>query len=130
MTAIVVARLSRLSDALAEVLRDAEVLIAQSELGEPLAELRRIARELAELADRRTIHRRLAREGETFSDMLDAVRRELADRYIKEGKRSLTEVSELLGFSALSGFSRWYKRQNGKSAGRGRGRIRGAVPAS
>ena len=50
MTALVVAKLSRLSDALAEVLRDAEELIAESELGEPLAELRRIARELAELA--------------------------------------------------------------------------------
>ena len=61
--------------------------------------------------DRRTVHRRLAREGETFSAILDAVRRELAARYVRDGRRSLAEVSSLLGFSAPSGFSRWYRRQ-------------------
>ena len=59
--------------------------------------------------DRRTIHRRLATEGETFSGIVDAVRRELADRYLNEG-RKLTEVALLLGFSAASGFSHWYRR--------------------
>ena len=52
MTAKVVARLSRLSDALADVLRDAEELIAANEFGEPLAELRRVGCELAQLACR------------------------------------------------------------------------------
>ena len=61
--------------------------------------------------DRRTIHRRLATEGETFSQMVDAVRRELASRYQNDSNRSLAEVSSLLGFSAPSGFSRWYRRQ-------------------
>jgi len=60
--------------------------------------------------DRRTIHRRLSREGETFSSIVDTVRRELAERYLRD-KRSLAEVAMLLGFSASSGFSHWYRRQ-------------------
>ena len=66
--------------------------------------------------DRRTIHRRLAGEQETFSGIIDAVRRELATRYINDRNRSLAEVSSMLGFSAPSGFSRWYRRQFSDSA--------------
>jgi AraC-like DNA-binding protein len=61
--------------------------------------------------NRRTIHRHLAQEGQTFSDMVDAVRRELAARYVADKHRSLAEVASLLGFSAPSGFSHWYRRQ-------------------
>ncbi|HEY1327362.1 MAG TPA: AraC family transcriptional regulator [Casimicrobiaceae bacterium] len=61
--------------------------------------------------DRRTIHRRLAADQQTFSGIVDAVRRELAARYVKDRHRSLAEVSSLLGFAAPSGFSRWYRRQ-------------------
>ena len=61
--------------------------------------------------DRRTIHRRLASEQQTFSGIVDTVRRELAERYLKDRNRSLAEVSSLLGFAAPSGFSRWYRKQ-------------------
>ncbi len=61
--------------------------------------------------DRRTIHRHLAREGETYSGLVEAVRRELAERYVKEPHRPLAEISSLLGFSAPSGFSRWYRQR-------------------
>ena len=61
--------------------------------------------------DRRTIHRHLAKEGQTFSGIVDAVRRELATRYLKDSHRTLADVSVLLGFAAPSGFSRWYLRQ-------------------
>ena len=40
----------------------------------------RVARHLG--VDRRTLHRHLAREGETFSSLLDSVRAELVVRYI------------------------------------------------
>jgi len=60
---------------------------------------------------RRTIHRQLAQEGRTFSDIVDSVRREFASRYVIDQHRSLTEVSSLLGFSAPSGFSRWYRQR-------------------
>ena len=77
--------------------------------------------------DRRTVHRQLAREGETFSGIVEAVRRELAERYVNERHRSLAEVSTLLGFAAPSGFSRWYRRQfRGKPSG---GRARGGPRA-
>jgi AraC-like DNA-binding protein len=61
--------------------------------------------------DRRTIHRQLASDGQSYSALVDAVRRELVDRYLRDRKRSMTEISSLLGFAAPSGFSRWYQRQ-------------------
>jgi AraC-like DNA-binding protein len=70
--------------------------------------------------DRRTVHRHLASEGETFSSIVDAVRRELAARYMKNRDRTLAEVSSLLGFSAPSGFSRWYRRQFSNRASQAR----------
>jgi AraC-like DNA-binding protein len=67
--------------------------------------------------DRRTVHRYLAAERETFTGIVDSVRRELAARYIKDRSRTLAEISSLLGFSAPSGFSRWYRRQfSGKAS--------------
>lgn len=61
--------------------------------------------------DRRTVHRHLARNGETFSSMLDNVRAELAETYLEGNKRQLTDVADMLGFSELSAFSRWHKRR-------------------
>jgi AraC-like DNA-binding protein len=65
--------------------------------------------------DRRTVHRHLAREGKTFSSILDAVRAELVARYIGNRDRPLASVAELLGFSAMSAFSRWFRSQFGCS---------------
>ena len=65
---------------------------------------------------RRTVHRQLAAEGESYAKILDSVRRELAARYMRDRGRPLAEVSSLLGFAAPSGFSRWYRRQFGASA--------------
>jgi AraC-like DNA-binding protein len=62
---------------------------------------------------RRTIHRRLAREGQTFSAIVDDVRMELATRYVKNRRRPLDDVAEMLGFSALSAFSRWFRKRFG-----------------
>jgi AraC-like DNA-binding protein len=92
-------------DAAAEV-RDLVVML----LGTGECTIDRAAQHLG--VDRRTIHRRLQRDGKTFSD-IDAVRREFAQRYLKDRKRSLAEVASLLGFSAPSGFSRWYRHQFG-----------------
>ncbi|MDM0117178.1 AraC family transcriptional regulator [Variovorax sp. J22R133] len=70
--------------------------------------------------DRRTVHRRLLREGTTFTEVLNTIRREMAAHYIEDGSRPLSQVADLLGFSALSAFSRWYKLQFGELAGRKR----------
>jgi AraC-like DNA-binding protein len=61
--------------------------------------------------DRRTVHRHLARNGETFSSIQDDVRAELAEAYLEGNKRRLTDVADMLGFSELSAFSRWHKRR-------------------
>ena len=63
--------------------------------------------------DRRTVHRHLAQGGETFSSLMDDVRAELAESYLEGNNRRLTDVADLLGFSALSAFSRWHKRHFG-----------------
>ena len=72
--------------------------------------------------DRRTVHRHLAGEQETFSGIVDAVRQELATRYMEDRNRTLAEISSLLGFSAPSGFSRWYRRHFKITASARRGR--------
>jgi AraC-like DNA-binding protein len=84
-----------------------------------------IARELQ--FDRRTLHRHLAAHGETFTTLLNAVRAELAEQYLSNGRYSLSDISQLLGFAAPSGFSRWFREQFGCSASEWRAR-KSAVP--
>ena len=85
-----------------------------------------IARELQ--FDRRTLHRHLTAHGETFTTLLDAIRSELAEQYLSVGRYSLSDISQLLGFSAPSGFSRWFREQYGCSASEWRA-ARSEVPA-
>lgn len=63
---------------------------------------------------RQTLYRRLKREGVTFEQLLDAVRRRIGIRCIKEGK-SVKETAYRLGFSDPSAFSRAFKRWTGSS---------------
>lgn len=65
--------------------------------------------------DRRTLHRHLARDGGTFSSVVDTARIDLAQRYVKDRGRSLGDVAYLLGFSCSSAFSRWFRGKFGRS---------------
>jgi len=65
--------------------------------------------------DRRTLQRRLISEGESFSHLLHDVRAGLAVRHLANNRYSLTEISDVLGFTAPSAFSRWFNRQFGMS---------------
>ncbi|MDI3387508.1 AraC family transcriptional regulator [Streptomyces sp. B-S-A8] len=65
--------------------------------------------------DRRTVHRHLAASGETFSSLVNATRGRLAAQLVASPRRSLTEISGLLGFSAPSAFSRWFRDNFGES---------------
>jgi AraC-like DNA-binding protein len=60
---------------------------------------------------RRTLQRQLARDGETFSSLRDAVRSDLAQRYVEDSELPLSEVAHLLGFSEESAFSRWFRAE-------------------
>ncbi len=73
-----------------------------------------VAQELG--VDRRTLHRYLIREGQTFSRILTATRMEMTQRFLENPERSLTAVAELLGFSAVSVFLRWFRLQFGCTA--------------
>ncbi|MFJ3224131.1 AraC family transcriptional regulator [Streptomyces sp. NPDC086783] len=70
--------------------------------------------------DRRTVHRRLAKSGQTFSSVLDGVRTDLAQRFVADGGRSLAEVTRLLGFTSPGAFSRWFRERFGTSPSRWR----------
>lgn len=58
---------------------------------------------------RRTLHRHLLKEGTGFDAIVHQVRAELATHLVAETRRPLSQVSELLGFSAPPAFSRWYR---------------------
>jgi AraC-like DNA-binding protein len=82
-------------------------LIATS-LGEGVPEIEAIADTLG--LSRRTLQRRLSEAGEVFSDMVDAVRREIAQDYVLHSDHSLTDISLMLGYQELSSFSRAFRR--------------------
>jgi AraC-like DNA-binding protein len=63
--------------------------------------------------DRRTVHRHLARNEETFSSLVDEVRAVLTKSYLEGNRGRPADVAELLGFSGLSAFSRWHRRHFG-----------------
>jgi AraC-like DNA-binding protein len=84
--------------------------------GAPSAEL--IAKDL--YLSPRTLQRRLAEENISYSRLLETVRRELAEQYVSDPARSLSEISFLLGFSELSAFSRAFKRWTGQAPGHAR----------
>ncbi|AOS98145.1 HTH-type transcriptional regulator VirS [Microbulbifer aggregans] len=61
----------------------------------------------------RTLQRQLAAQGESFEQMMDTVRRSLADDYLTEHEMPLVQVAALLGYSEQSTFSRACKRWYG-----------------
>ncbi len=79
--------------------------------GDPSAQ--RVAASLAMHA--KTLTRRLRSEGTTFRGLLDEVRLELADRYLRQPGLSVEEVAYLLGYSDGSAFHRAYRRWTGRA---------------
>lgn len=74
-----------------------------------------VARALAVSA--RTLQRRLAEEGTTFSAVVDATREALARELLADPARELIDIAERVGFSDLATFSRAFKRWTGKPPG-------------
>jgi AraC-like DNA-binding protein len=74
----------------------------------------RVAKHLG--VDRRTINRRLASEGQSYSSILDTVRADMVRSFVEHGQRPLNEIAGMLGFSELSVFSRWFRNRFGRSA--------------
>jgi len=62
----------------------------------------------------RNMHRKLQKEDTAFKQLLTDVRKELAQQYIQDRSKTLTEISFMLGFSEVSSFSRAFKGWTGK----------------
>lgn len=61
--------------------------------------------------DRRTLYRRLAAEGASFSEILDLTRCAHAESLLTNGEPPLQNVSDQLGFPSLRAFDRWFRRR-------------------
>lgn len=77
---------------------------------------RTIARELG--VTERTLQRRLEREDTSFSEVVDAARRQLAERLLQNPALSVGEVAFLVGFGEPSTFYRAFRRWNGTTPAR------------
>jgi AraC-like DNA-binding protein len=64
---------------------------------------------------RRTLERRLSEEGTTYRDLVEGLRRGLAEQFLVEPRVAIAEVAFLLGFSEASAFHRAFKRWTGKT---------------
>lgn len=58
----------------------------------------------------KTLQRRLALEGHTYGRLVDAVRQEVAERYLRETELSLTHLARELGYSEQSVLTRSCRR--------------------
>ena len=63
----------------------------------------------------RTLARRLAEEGVTFSEVLQELKASLASRYLEEARLPISKIAWLLGFEEVSSFSHACRRWTGKS---------------
>ena len=81
----------------------------------PPAESRRKPRPRPLNISTRTLQRRLRENGQSFGQLTESVRQELAMKYILNPGISLGEISYLLGFSEPSSFSRAFRRWTGET---------------
>lgn len=63
----------------------------------------------------RTLQLRLQRQGTNFTRVRDAVRADLASKYLRYSELSATAIAEILGYTDPTSFSRSFRRWNGKS---------------
>lgn len=66
------------------------------------------------------LRRYLTDAGFSFTQLVDVVRVERAARLVSQGRLPLAEVASMLGFTAASTFSRWYRRRWGAAPSAGR----------
>jgi AraC-like DNA-binding protein len=70
-------------------------------------------------ASARTVQRRLSDHGISYSEVVNSARRDVAERLLREGRLSVTEIAFLLGFTDVGSFRRVYKRWTGVAPSRG-----------
>ncbi len=90
--------------------------------GEIVRQLKGEAPTLAAVADRlclgvRTLQLKLKEAGHTYQQLLDNVRRDLAQGHLRESHLSTTDIAFLLGYSEPSVFVRSFKKWTGQTPG-------------
>ena len=71
----------------------------------------------------RTFARRLSLEGHTFSEVLEKLRSDLAERYLTDESLSISKIAWLLGYQEVSAFTHAFKRWTGKTPREARAQI-------
>ncbi|WP_319024662.1 AraC family transcriptional regulator [Microbulbifer hainanensis] len=72
-----------------------------------------------------TLRRRLKDEGNSWQDIKDSVRRDMAVYQLKKQETAVAEIAERLGFSEPSAFNRAFKKWTGLAPGAYREKYRG-----
>ena len=67
--------------------------------------------------EQRTLQRRLAQEGQSFSALQSDIRREWAEQLLTGSSLTLLEIGQQLGFSSGQHFNRAFKSWTGTSPG-------------
>jgi AraC-like DNA-binding protein len=98
--------LSRLNTTETVTERVHQIIDAQLRVGE--ASMPGVARELS--VSVATLRRHLQREGQGFSDILEEVRRTLAEEHLSNSNMSIMEIAHALGFSHVAAFYRAFRR--------------------
>jgi AraC-like DNA-binding protein len=63
----------------------------------------------------RTLQRGLEADGTSFSEILDRIRAQLANQHLANRRMRLTDIADLLGYSSLGAFTRWYGQTFGST---------------
>lgn len=103
---------SRLSSAVGRFLQES---------GPPFPSLESTSRALS--LSSRSLRRRLDEEGTSFRGILEDVRLSLADKWLADPARTITDIGISLGYADASNFSRAYRRARGKSATQARAEL-------
>lgn len=56
----------------------------------------------------RTLQRGLEADGTSFTEIHDRIRAQLANQHLANRRMRLTDIADLLGYSSLGAFTRWY----------------------
>ncbi|MBI5256763.1 MAG: AraC family transcriptional regulator [Burkholderiales bacterium] len=78
----------------------------------------------------RTLRRRLQAEGRSYQQVLDEVRRQLAQDYLRSTRMSTDDIAAALGFSDAANFRHAFKRWTGHSPGVYRGTAQAAAESA
>lgn len=97
--------------------------------------IRRLGREGLDQTDianrigfsRRTLRRRLEEEEQSFSDILSDCRVRYAEIALRSSDRSLSDISEYLGYSSVSAFERAFKSKKNMTPAKYRRHVSGKV---